>query len=39
MSNGPLFGTGTFLWGLAALCQIHRLPFAPSLILQQFAPR
>ena len=38
MSNGPLFGTGTFLWGLAAICQIHRLPFAPSLILQQFSP-
>jgi subfamily B ATP-binding cassette protein HlyB/CyaB len=38
MSTGPLFGTGTFLWGLAALCQIHRLPFAPSLILQQFSP-
>jgi subfamily B ATP-binding cassette protein HlyB/CyaB len=38
MSSGPLFGTGTFLWGLAALCQIHRLPFAPSLILQQFSP-
>ena len=38
MSNGPLFGTGTFLWGLAALCQIHRLPFAPSLIHQRFSP-
>src|SRR3954471_1215403 len=38
MSDGPLFGTGTFLWGLAALCQAHRRPFAPNLILQQFAP-
>jgi subfamily B ATP-binding cassette protein HlyB/CyaB len=38
MSNGPLFGTGTFIWGLAAICQIHRRPFAPDLILQQFAP-
>lgn len=38
MSNGPLFATGTFVWGLAAICQVHRRPFAPDLILQQFAP-
>jgi hypothetical protein len=39
MSNGPLFATGTFVWGLAAICQLHRRPFAPDLVLQQFAPR
>jgi subfamily B ATP-binding cassette protein HlyB/CyaB len=38
MSNGTLFATGTFVWGLAAICQLHRRPFAPNLLLQQFAP-
>jgi subfamily B ATP-binding cassette protein HlyB/CyaB len=38
MNNGALFATGTFVWGLAAICQLHRRPFAPNLILQQFAP-
>ena len=38
MSNGPLFATGTFIWGLAAICQLHRRPFAPELVLQQFPP-
>ncbi|MGZ9066363.1 MAG: peptidase domain-containing ABC transporter [Burkholderiales bacterium] len=26
------------MWGLAAICQLHRLPFSPNLILQQFPP-
>jgi subfamily B ATP-binding cassette protein HlyB/CyaB len=38
MSNGAVFATGTFVWGLAAICQLHRRPFAPDLLLQQFAP-
>ncbi|MGZ5257759.1 MAG: peptidase domain-containing ABC transporter [Burkholderiales bacterium] len=38
MQSGPLFATNTFLWALAAMCQVHRRPFAPSLILQQFPP-
>ena len=38
MKNGPLFATGTFIWGLAAICQLHRRPFAPDLVLQQFPP-
>jgi subfamily B ATP-binding cassette protein HlyB/CyaB len=38
MSNGAVFATGTFVWGLAAICQLHRRPFAPALLLQQFAP-
>ncbi|HYH44026.1 MAG TPA: peptidase domain-containing ABC transporter [Burkholderiales bacterium] len=36
--SGPLFATGTFIWGLAAICQLHRRPFAPELVLQQFPP-
>jgi subfamily B ATP-binding cassette protein HlyB/CyaB len=36
VNNGPLFATGTFIWGLAAICQLHRRPFAPNLVLQQF---
>jgi len=38
VSSGPLFATGTFIWGLAAICQLHRRPFAPELVLQQFPP-
>jgi subfamily B ATP-binding cassette protein HlyB/CyaB len=38
VSSGPLFATDTFIWGLAAICQLHRRPFAPDLILQQFPP-
>ena len=34
----PLFAAATFVWGLAAICQLHRRPFAPDLVLQQFAP-
>ena len=36
--NTPLFATSTFVWGLAAMCQLHRRPFAPSLVMQQFPP-
>lgn len=38
MSGSPLFSTDAFLWGLAAVCQLHRQPFAPNLVLQQFPP-
>jgi subfamily B ATP-binding cassette protein HlyB/CyaB len=38
VSNGPLFATGTFIWGLSAICQLHRRPFALNLTLQQFPP-
>ena len=38
MHSRPLFAAGTFLWGLAAMCQLHRRPFAPNLVLQQFPP-
>ena len=26
------------MWGLQGICQLHRIPFVPSLILQQFPP-
>src|SRR5688572_7241712 len=38
MNSGPLFATNTFVWALAAICQLHRRPFAPNLVLQQFPP-
>jgi subfamily B ATP-binding cassette protein HlyB/CyaB len=28
----------THIWGLQGICQLHRIPFAPGLILQQFPP-
>jgi subfamily B ATP-binding cassette protein HlyB/CyaB len=28
----------TYIWGLQGICQLHRVPFAPGLILQQFPP-
>jgi subfamily B ATP-binding cassette protein HlyB/CyaB len=28
----------TYIWGLQGICQLHRIPFAPALILQQFPP-
>ncbi|MGH8662431.1 MAG: ABC transporter transmembrane domain-containing protein, partial [Burkholderiales bacterium] len=28
----------THTWGLQGICQFHRIPFAPDLILQQFPP-
>ena len=38
MKSNPLFTTDAFLWGLGAICQLHRIPFAPNLLLQQIAP-
>ena len=28
----------TYLWGLQGICQLHRIPFAAGLVLQQFPP-
>ena len=28
----------TFIWGLQGICQLHRIPFAPKVVLQQFPP-
>jgi len=38
VSSEPSFAAGTFMWSLAALCRLHRLPFASSLVVQQFPP-
>jgi subfamily B ATP-binding cassette protein HlyB/CyaB len=38
LNSNPLFTTDAFLWGLGAICQLHRIPFAPNLLLQQIAP-
>ena len=36
--NETLVSTGAFVWGLQAICDLHRIPFAPALALQQFSP-
>ena len=28
----------SFVWGLQGMCQLHRIPFAPNLVLQQVPP-
>ena len=38
-SNSKLLvGSDTLLWGLSGLCQIHKIPFAPTLVLSQIPP-
>ena len=32
------FSAATFAWALQAACNLHRLPFTPEALLQQFAP-
>ena len=33
-----LVGTETLLWALGGLCQVHKIPFAPNLVLSQLPP-
>ena len=33
-----LLSTESCLWSLGTLCRLHRVPFAPALVLQQFPP-
>ena len=33
-----LLSTESCLWGLGKLCRLHRVPFAPELVLQHFPP-
>jgi len=33
-----LLAAETYIWGLQGICQLHRIPFASGLILQQFPP-
>jgi subfamily B ATP-binding cassette protein HlyB/CyaB len=38
MDDEPLLAAETYIWGLQGICQLHRIPFSPSLISQQFPP-
>lgn len=38
MATELLLAAETYKWGLQGICQLHRIPFAPNLILQQFPP-
>lgn len=38
MATELLLSAETFTWGLQGICQLHRIPFTPGLILQQFPP-
>ncbi len=34
----PPVGRDAFIWALGSLCRIHRIPFDPRLLLEQFPP-
>src|SRR5689334_20104013 len=38
LDGQQLLAAETYVWGLQGLCQLHRIPFAPNLVLQQFPP-
>ena len=38
MATEALLAAETYIWGLQGICQLHRIPFASGLILQQFPP-
>ena len=33
-----MLGRDTAVWLIGSLCQVHRVPFAPALLIQQFPP-
>jgi len=33
-----LFSSASYAWGLQGICQLHRIPFAPQVVLQQVPP-
>jgi subfamily B ATP-binding cassette protein HlyB/CyaB len=33
-----LFSSASYAWGLHSICQLHRIPFAPNIVLQQIPP-
>ena len=37
LATAPL-AADTYVWGLEGICQLHRIPFSRSLLLQQFPP-
>jgi len=38
LAGEPLLAAETYIWGLQGICQLHRIPFAPKLVVQQFPP-
>lgn len=38
LANELLLSAENYIWGLQGICQLHRIPFAPDLVLQQFPP-
>ena len=38
MNSSLLFPSESYAWGLQRICQLHRIPFVPSLLLQQIPP-
>ena len=38
MDSKLLFSSASYLWGLQRMCRLHRIPFAPKIILQQVSP-
>ena len=38
MAGELVLAAKTYLWGLQGICRLHRIPFAASLVAQQFPP-
>jgi len=38
MDSKLLFSSASYAWGLQRICRLHRIPFAPKILLQQFPP-
>jgi len=38
LANELLLSAENYVWGLQGICRLHRIPFAPNLVLQQFPP-
>ena len=38
MNGSLLFSSASYTWGLRGICQFHRIPFAPQVVLQQVPP-
>lgn len=38
MADEQVLAAETYVWGLQGICQLHRIPFSPNLVLQQFPP-
>jgi subfamily B ATP-binding cassette protein HlyB/CyaB len=38
MDSKLLFSSASYAWGLRGICRLHRIPFAPHVVLQQVPP-